>query len=316
MKAGWEVEAENYHEVLFPGRHVSHLPSGPYDYPLAPDLPFQNERVIIQSLYHVTHQREFMRIFQDDERFHLKSHEKKGKHGRVNDGRPMGNSYVALHNDGGPPTEDSRYQYRNPEGAPLLPGSYIWWSVGIEPQVPQVEIPPKLYASEIFSDYQSSVYGSRKIFGNFKDVLVAYQESFGKDLPPPIELRIGGTLRYKREVCHVVIVNAAIHHHNGVRNDNYPIWNDAEGVRVEIRYDQNNRVIRAEASFIVKNGLTGRGLSWDHVVFAFYFPVNESEMVCRKPPFDDTEVHHSRERCLRSRWDHGQKLCPDDPGYY
>lgn len=270
----------------------------------------------IESLYHVTHQREFDQIFEPGHnQFCLRSHEKKGKHGyNVSDGSPLGDSYSALHNDD-PPTEDSQYRYHSPDVS-LLPGSYIWWSVGIEPQH-KIFAYNNFWASEIFPNGQSSIYGSKKIYGDFKDVLVAYQECFGKNLPPPIELRIGGTLRYKREVCHIVIVNAAIPDHDDVRNDyNYPIWSDAEGVQVGIYYNDDNKVFHAEVRFIVKNGLIGQGCSWDHVVFAFYFPENGSEMVCRKPPFDNTEVPHSREWCRRSRWDRGQKLCPDDDGYY
>lgn len=270
----------------------------------------------IESLYHVTHQRNFDDIFQRGRNpfFLLEPHEKKGKHGYgIFNGSPLGHSFSALHNDD-PPTEDSQYQYHSPEGVPLLPGSYIWWSVGIEPH--QFEVPDRFQASEIFANGES-LYGSKKISGNFKDVLVAYQECF-EDLSP-IELRIGGTLRYRHEVCHIVIVNAAIPDHKDVRNVNYPIWNDADGVQVEICYDQDNKVSHAEASFIVKNGLKDQdqGLSWDHVVFAFYFPRSKSKMVCRKPPFDDTEVPHSRDKCLRSRRDRPRKpLCPDDDGYY
>ena len=266
----------------------------------------------IESLYHVTHQREFNLIFQrEHNQFCLRSYEKKGKHGYgIFDGRPIGHSFSTLHNDD-EPTEDSQYQYHSPrpEGVPLLPGSYIWWSVGIH------QVLDGFQASEIFTNGESSTYGSRKISGNFKDVLVAYQECF--ENLSPIELRIGGTLRYRHEVCHVVIVNAAIPDHKDVRNVNYPIWNDADGVQVEICYDQDNKVSHAEASFIVKNGLKRQNCSWDHIVFAFYFPINGHEMVCKKPAFCEAAVAHDRRMCLRSRRDRGPLvLCPDDDGYY
>lgn len=191
------------------------------------------------------------------------------------------------------------YTYINPK-TPILPGSYIWWGVSID-EIPKV--PREYTASPPFKKPHISPYGNNMIYGNLKDALVAYQESFQqKPLYPCIELRIGGTLRYKFEVCHVVIVCAVYDGEEPpLSHEKYPMWE--EGRDKITFHPDTNQVERVDDIRIrIRNGIKWRadkkcGLSWDQIVFAFHFK-DTQHMDCREGGFHHKEVCHS---CTKTR---------------
>lgn len=302
-------------EILFPSRHVSYLPWKPYDWENVPNIPeFRNVQIPIRSLCHVTHNHQFMEIVSEQPgSFILKSHRKVGKSGYFNyDGSPVGNSFVAAEADG-IPHDRSLYWYIGPDEN-LLPGSYIWWSVDINyPPNP----PPGCRTSPLFNPHNSP-YGRNKIWGSFEDVLSAYQESFPCDEQgryPTIELRVGGTKRYKCEVCYVVIACATYRDWEPPLDYNvYPIWEP--GIDKIIFNEDTNKVEDvSDIQITIENGIKsqfGQNFSWDQYVFALHFNDDQHRMICQQGPFTHNilDVHSV---CLRKQpLARGNWVCPDD----
>ena len=308
----WNERSE---EILFPSRHVSYLPWGPYDWENVPNIPeFRNVQIPIRSLCHVTHNRQFRDIEPEQAgSFILKSHRKVGKSGYRNyDGSPVGFSFIAEAD--GIPHDDSLYRYIGPEEN-LLPGSFIWWSVDInDPPNP----PPDCRTSPIFNP-QDSPYGRNKISGSFKDVLSAYQESFPCEQGryPTIELRVGGTKRYKFEVCYVVIACATYRDQEPPLDNNvYPIWEPGRDMII-FNEDTNKVEEVADIQITIENGIKfqfEQNFSWDQYVFALHFNDDEHRMICQQGQFthDILDVHSV---CLRRQPSPRNRyiwICPDD----
>lgn len=207
------------------------------------------------------------------------------------------------------------YTYINPE-EPILPGSYIWWGVSID-EIP--EVPGKYTVSPPFKNPHVSPYGNNMIYGSLKDALVAYQESFQPNpLHPRIELRFGGTLRYKFEVCHVVIVCAVYDREDPPLSlEDYPVWDEG---RDKITFDPDtNKIERVDDIRIrIRNGIKWRadkgcGLSWDQIVFAFHFK-DTQYMIC-KEGFNHREVLHNctkTKRIFNPKSRKPEWKCPND----
>lgn len=296
---------KRYEEVLFPKHHLSHLPWEKYDWDTETQgvASLQNFEVTVQTLHHVTHNKEFDEIYDSKRKVYwLRSNQKTGKSGYqqpLQDGSPFGHSFTANFNEE-PNKMSGPYTYINPE-EPILPGSYIWWGVSIdEIHVPYV--PPGYIASPPFKKPHDSPYGNNMIYGSLKDALVSYQESFQPNpLHPRIELRFGGTLRYKFEVCHVVIVCAVYDGEDPpLSREDYPMWEGED----KIKFDPyTNKVKRVdEIKINIRNGIKWRadkkcGVSWDQIVFAFHFKDTTQPMICQG--FNHREVGHSK--CTKTR---------------
>lgn len=309
-------------EILFPSRHVSYLPWEPYDWENVPNIPgFRNVQIPIRSLCHVTHNRQFIEIVSEQPgSFILKSHRKVGKSGYFNyDGSPVGHSFVAAEADG-IPHDRSLYHCVGPEDN-LLPGSFIWWSVDInDPLNP----PPGFRTSPLFNPHNSP-YGRNKIWGSFKDVLSAYQESFPCDEQgryPTIQLRVGGTKRYKCEVCYVVIACATYRDREPpLDNDVYPIWPPGRNM---IRFNEDtNKVEWVDDIWItIRNSINFQDatpqhckqfFSWDQYVFALHFNDDQHRMICQQSSFMHTGLF--QHYCLRKiphPHDRYNWVCPDE----
>ena len=232
----------------------------------------------------------------DPESYTLKSNKKKGKSGyEKEDGSPLGFTFEALDDIKITPDERSKYKYVD-SSTDLLPGSYLWWSIDNSIQYKPHE----------------SRYGSRAIYGHIKYVFEHYQKSFPRDPLtrkfPKIELRIGGTLRYRCEICYVIIV--CKEEEPTLPYDKYPVW--PEGRKIQFNLEG---IVSYVNSIEVKNikGATFDNYSWSHHVFGFHFPDDQHQMTCPKTCFKEKETIHIKS-CIKSRpqvlgdewW-----LCPD-----
>ena len=257
-------------------------------------------QIPINCLIHVTHDKEFQMIRQKvGGDFILKSSRKVGKYGYGNyDGTPVGHSFIADKIPGW-------YQYVSSDRN-LLPGKYIWWSVYINNPPPA---PYGCKASIPFTNPHDSPYGRNMICAHFKDVLAAYQASFfdHNGWYPTIELRVGGTLRYRFEVCYVIILCKS-----GIKElEQYPMWEPGKN---KIRYDEANKVIEIDPiSVNIRDGIKsshGSCCSWEHFVFALHFDGDE-KMTCENRLFSYTQLlNHT---CLKTK-PHPQVrrfVCPD-----
>ena len=312
-------------EVLFPARHVPHKPWEPFEWkdnppPLKIEMEqcFQNVKVPIITLSHITHNKEFEDICQQDEgAYTLRSSRKVGKTGYSYDGpvpRSIGNSFVAC-DCTGLPNEESEYCYVRP-GEALLPGSYIWWSI----EIPAAYKHYKYGVSNQFLLPKQSRYGSQGIFAEVNSLLQSYQASLLSsdasvdDIFPMIELRIGGTLRYKKEVCNVIIVCAE--NEPSLPFEKYPLWGEGKN---KIKFDPDNcKILSTLPMYImIKNGIDyGDNWSWDQTVFAFHFPNDVQVMKCSKARnFEHKHVEHKRGICIKTQPGPKNKyewLCPDE----
>ena len=136
------------------------------------------------------------------------------------------------------------------------------------------------------------MFGNKKISGNLTKLLQCYQEALKPrlDLPkihqrylPEIEFRCGGTLRYNRQICKVIIICP-------------------EGELC--KYPKLKSIGYCPLKLTIQNGVmssSGTRYSWDTYAFPFYFPSEDYVMKCPKSvsDFELTDIEHDTFRCLR-----------------
>ena len=213
----------------------------------------------------------------NDHHYCFEPKQKYGKCGyEVTDGSPLGESYRCVLNRKTPTTETQYTKVTDKEL--LLPdGYYVWWGP---------------------SNIKSSMYGTEKLTTSFKSALGKFKW-FHRDpdepsQAPDVYFRVGGTLRYKKEICYVIVI------HTG------------NGASDEI---EKLPPLRSNAHFKLNGFLDARGrVNWDretvpeftpgqfeggckdHFAFAFYF--NDCENPFRLEKVDKSQVSH--DRCLHS----------------
>ena len=282
------------------------------------------------NLCHVTHNKEFKEIRSDDcgvVEYVLKPRQKFGKAGYVYDGAPIGESYVICEPSDDPPNHETLYQYISKDEE-VLPGYYIWWSIDpsciskrpySEMRQTKMNQVYGYYTSEPFHSLMKSRYGNCKIISNTVQLIQCYQTAYGSPLPR-IEFRCGGTLRYRNEICYVVIV-CAVHPDSEHSLSNFPVMN------LEVQYGLNEEVVSVETPQLrICNGISGvyyhhvdlenKSYSWDTYAFALHFP-NET-FTLKLPKGDkifDEKITHDKP-CLKGKPDPSKCskkfVCPND----
>lgn len=318
-------------EVLFPKRHVAHLPWRPYDWNEVPHNDLKGVELTIKSLCHVTHKEAFEKICKmNPHSYTLQASRKKGKSGEKFDGSPTGNSFIACDRSGMAPCRASKYKYIKPS-EDLLPGCYSWWSIHIARQdMPKPRSKLNFAVSAPFSDPPGSRYGSKAIYSSIKYVFESYQASLPKDPSgklPKIQLRNGGTLRYRYEVCYVIIVCAE--NESTLLLDEYPLWEEGEN---KIQFNGRTGAVSWVNSITVTfgNGMTKKEeyYPWDQFAFAFHYPDENCHMICptTKNKFKYRDMEHNKTtmniegeeykkfKCLKSGpiVPNGEFICPDE----
>ena len=189
----------------------------------------------------------------------------------------------------------------------LFPGCYSWWSIDHNHYLSPSS---NYYYSDLFTSL--SRYGNVKFSGYIIQLLQYYQEAYDVDPLPHVQFRCGGTLRYKKEICKVVIVCTNTY---PLPEDEFPIiWDD-------ILYDKNGRVADIEPfKVVIKNGISGDRhmplfYSWDTYAFGFYFPNKNYRLRCPKSEnFERSEVEHYDESCVKTQPDPNNEnklTCPN-----
>ena len=147
-----------------------------------------------------------------------------------------------------------------------------------------------------------SQYGNKKISGDITKLLQCYQEARFQRYLPKIEFRCGGTLRYNRQICKVIIVCP-----EGELRE-YPIL---YGIGYRPTYNAESQIQSCgRLKLTIQNGVMSSGTrySWDTYAFAFYFPSEDYVMKCPKsvpspfciPDFELTKIEHDNHRCHQS----------------
>ena len=166
-------------------------------------------QVPIFTLAHVTHNTEASEICRD---FEFKANRKFGKVLGAFDGRPCGESFRQSQ------AEPGYFQINADEA--MLPGYYSWW--GIFPEwddhggeyISPAEVKTELdtlkregllaFVPGYIKSEPESIYGNCAFTCKFQNLLRAYARSRGKQVSK-VCIRKGGTLRYSKEICYVLI---------------------------------------------------------------------------------------------------------------
>lgn len=272
------------YEVVFRYHHVMHFPWGQNDEEVehlegyrnrGVNVPLQDEVIQVKRLCHVTHEEPARQISGDPESYTFIPKQKMGKPARENR-----QTYAIREPMEGAPNGQTGYQ-RIPEGEEVFPGFYVWWSVAVDDDqtIDWTDIKynneaGKYYITDGFRKPTQSVYGNKMFIVDFNTMLQCYQESFVErgDPLPRIQLRCGGTLRYKREIMKVIIV---------CREGDLPDYPEFPTGEFNLEYDRDGKVTpRGILGLVVTNGVSGSRrpgeradqYSWDTYSFAFYFP--------------------------------------------
>ena len=274
------MRGETY-EVVFRHYHVMHFPWGPNNEVVEhlegyPNVPLQNEVIQVRRLCHVTHEEPAQQISGDPESYTFIPQPKMGKPAGENRKTYM---YANREPTDEAPNGQTGYQHI-PEDEEVFPGFYVWWSVAVDDDQTihwsryADGRAGTYYITDGFLKPTQSVYGNKMFIVDFNTMLQYYQRAFGErgDPLPRIQLRCGGTLRYKREIMKVIIV---------CREEDlpgYPVFPTGE---FNLEYDRNRKVTpRGILELAVMNGVSGsrrpgeeaNQYSWDTYSFAFYFP--------------------------------------------
>lgn len=250
----------------------------------------------------------------DSKHYTFKPKQKCGKE-YIFDGRPLGETYVStvpFYNTKktsrfpGNRTVPGEMKYQEIPGAhTVLPGYYSWWGLSLEYQLPQ-DVTDAVHSLEQIGTYVAgyvktppeSSYGNNAFCVALHNLLKSYADSrqcsFAK-----IHLKIGGTLRYRYEVCYVIIFctkddlktlskfkDITQHEDNGVLNPNGLVGQDGGGI--------NPGAIPIFSPQHVVSWYSGtrKSISWEGIAFALYFPNGDLTLKCPTEMVEQREISH------------------------
>ena len=276
-------------EILFEKEFVSYLP---WRRAVHPASIFNQP---IATLCHVTHRTEAERISALASSETDKSGEyvffpqpKKGKCGYyITDGSPLGESYLC-NLKGSIPNENTVYKAVSPDQHLLPKGSYSWWGVD-EPG-------------------KESKYGSCKFSVSFGDLLRAFQKSHSKfGQKPSLSFRKAGTLRYRYEICYVIVVHASTDDDRYIRHLP-PLTNREEKFEFHDFLNDQGVVTNWQAN----DPIFRLAQHDENVAFGFYFSPTKGPLRIPQDDVTPDEVDHPRKPCIRKLKECGSWQCPDD----
>ena len=205
---------------------------------------------------------------------------------------------------------------------PVFLGYYSWWGVsttewykehGDLSLVTQQQQRPEIKVAEFAAHPPKSRYGNNVFTIRFSELLMSYKRS-RTDIQERrhVYLRVGGTLRYKYEVCYVVIVCLQQDHS----------FDDLATIDTEDIIDHKGllemgKVVKYwqtpefKAKYIISR-INNKGFSWEQVVFALYYPSEEFRLCCNKDKVMEGDTEHSRSSCISTRSGPGGRQCPND----
>ena len=207
----------------------------------------------------------------------------------------------------------------------LLPGFYSWW--GIRPSEHDLSLAlsqperatlraEKVSVANYISRPQSSNYGNNCFYSSYEDALESYATS-RETVTSQLCFKVGGTLRYRHEICHVVIVcrqdDTALSSYAAIQDDTAlssyaAIQDDTSYAPIKLA-----RVLRLKkkGSGIVKNEahcfqpqyvitkIKDKNVSYENLAFAFYFPT-KSFLRCQKKSVRRCPIAHTETQCTKT----------------
>ena len=280
-------------------------------------------RIPISRLSHVTHNKEAGLIrstVQNQGCYTFKSKQRLGKQ-YVTDHLPLGETYRHIERRIFSPITPCSLD------DPVFPGYYSWWGISVSEWYRLGEggedlagnirqLRQRVEVSDVLSPEPRSRYGNNAFSIKLSDLLLSYKRSRTDiDERRHVYLRVGGTLRYKWEICYIVIVCLQQDH---TLND-LPEIEDANDI-----IDHNGLINRQgkvvdywqtpefKAKYIVTSMKDDRGryhsFSWEQVVFALYYPSDDLVLQCKEGQIKEGTVDHSDRICISTR----NRVCPNN----
>ena len=299
---------KTYPEVLFPNEFTQEHPTDDQFgdvYPSSFPIEIPTDRLI-----HITHNAEARRIRRE---FKFTAHQKFGKELGAYDGRPCGESFKFN-------LEKEKYDPIFP-GVAVFPGFYSWW--GIYPQQDYEEITTtfkeegiSVYLSDYLKTPPESRYGNRAFSCKFSDLLSAYAESRGRSTHR-ICIRKGGTLRYTKEICYVLIICIDSCDDREALSAFDPLELESKLFKTNGLIDHSGKIIDATGipTFSPEHIITwanGESYSYETVAFAFYFPQPARSIRVDPECCFESRVEHKEDFCIKKQPDDGEMKCPND----
>lgn len=212
----------------------------------------------------------------------------------VTDGSPLGESYSCFLDNAAPTLNTSFTPVTSNEY--LLPrGSYSWWGIW----------PP---------NEGNSVYGSHMFTADFPMMLENYHLAHSGE--PELYFKKACTLRYKREICYVILVHASTDDLTFVQD--LPPVTSSEYISADEFLDQDGKCFNTSASFIFKKH-TYNDWNWEHIVFGFYFSPSFNNgtgmiKILKDSGIISYDAHYPHEYCIRKLQlrEYEPWVCPDD----
>lgn len=187
----------------------------------------------------------------------------------------------------------------------VLPGKYSWWGVSVERwyssedhpdgrafgnEVRKLKGQRKFVAEYLQTSPPECHYGDIVFTVSLADLLNSYARS-RTDVTDAqkraIKLRFAGTLRYRYEICYVIVISMendddmlskfctvnediSIFDHNGLVNDQGEVINDRAIPTLQLKH-------------MIKCIPRKQYRSWETLAFALYYPIDSSgEILCEK----------------------------------
>ncbi len=315
------VKNVDYSEVLYPGEFSDVYPNG-----ILPPLPSCWEpgrwlSLPITHLSHITHNKEASLIRMDAFCYTFQSRQKIGKD-LERDGSPIGETFRKIGED--------RYT-RIPKPQPVFPGYISWWGMSFknwyrEPgenfQTVIKRIRSYLGERSVFevnylANPPASRYGNREFIFSFHDLIDSYKQSRTDCQIKDVYLRKAGTLRYRYEVCYMVMVVMLKDLNNDAIRDMPSMYNEPRFGHNGCINADGKLVKDGPLSFNIKRPFSWikdqqGSVSWESMVFAFYFEKHDQFLSCVKPTGKEDNVHHDIDRCT-SKQPPEPLTCPNIP---
>lgn len=168
-----------------------------------------------------------------------------------------------------------------------------------------------------------SIYGNNVFKISLSNLLLSYRESrIQSDKSATLKevtFRVGGTLRYKHEICYVVIVCMDGDNIKDQLGLKYPsIWGqdifDHKGmISRDGSIEDYSKIPEFKAQYIVKcinDAGKYNSFSWEAMAFAFYFPSGDTEFRFTVDKVTEANILHPFCTSTR-RGPQGNMLCPN-----
>lgn len=177
----------------------------------------------------------------------------------------------------------------------VLPGNLSWWgldtiqwyksddklgqTIGKEVKFLRDE---RIFVAPFMSNPAESRYGDTGLIVSFKNALQSYKDSRTDLVDPKVCLRVAGTLRYRYEICYVVIVCTT----DDKELECYPSLHNCkefddkgfvhESGRIRESFYSSTETIDFKPELFIKSVPQKKYSSYETPAFPFYYPENEN----------------------------------------